>query len=309
MFSKYIDNSNKEDGTYLSIDEIITNIMNYDQWRTPQSDPHTNEPLRYEIGKIFDDNQQIEIMGLNITYNYIKYSYDTVISGQENNPISAERLRQISGAIVIYSDGTRTQYLMDRARGANALRILRIINNSGKNKIIEAQSFGISEDLFIWLISRFMADNRLIDEEEELVISRIIGFKGEGSQSQAILSGSGNEVMNLFSSLSFLIEMDEMTEIEVRLEHRESTYELRFYSKNSQVDVLVENYVGEYMMLRDEDKDPKVLLSTFIEIIPTIINSYNEEKNNNVWTDESKREFTLELAESVRQRLAQLLNE
>lgn len=61
------------------------------------------------------------------------------------------------------------------------------------------------------------------------------------------------------------------------------------------------------MMLRDEDKDPKVLLSTFIEIIPTIINSYNEEKDNDVWTSESKRDFTLELAESVRQRLDQLL--
>src|SRR5690606_15055950 len=118
------------------------------------------------------------------------------------------------------------------------LRILRVINNSDRNKIIEAQSFNFTEDFFIWLISRFMEGNKIIVEEDSLSISRIIGFKGEGSQKQAILSGSGNEVMNLISSLSFLIEMDVMTEIEVRIIRGSETYEVRFYSKNSQIDVM-----------------------------------------------------------------------
>lgn len=303
MFSKYIDNSRNEDDSFLSMDDILTNILNFDEWRNVDIDPFTQQPLKFEVTKVYNENQKIEIKGTEFTFNYIKYSYDTVISGQENNPISVERLKTTSGAIVIYTDGVRTQYLIDRARGAAALRILRVINNSDKNKIIEAQSFNITEDFFIWLISRFMEGNRIIDEENSLSISRIIGFKGEGSQKQAILSGSGNEVMNLLSSLSFLIEMDVMNEIEVRIVCGSETFEVRFYSKNSQIDILVDNYVGEYIMLPSEERDPRILLNSFINIIPRIMNAYNEEIDNGNWTKNSKREFTLGLADSIKEKL------
>jgi len=303
LFSKYIDNSKNEDGSFLSMDDILNNILKFEEWRTAEIDPFTQQPLEYEIYKEYNENQKIEIKGTEFTFNYIKYSYDTVISGQETNPISAERLKTTSGAIVIYTDGIRTQYLIDRARGATALRILRVINNSDRNKIIEAQSFNFTEDFFIWLISRFMDGNKIIDEEDSLSISRIIGFKGEGSQKQAILSGSGNEVMNLISSLSFLIEMDVMTEIEVRIIRGSETYEIRFYSIKSQIDVLVDNYVGEYMMLPSEERNPRILLNAFIEIIPSIMNAYNEEIDNGNWTKNSKREFTLGLVDSVKEKL------
>lgn len=285
------------------MDDILTNILKFEEWKTVETDPFTQQPLNYEITKVYDENQKIEIKNTEFTFNYIKYSYDTVISGQETNPISAERLKSTSGAIVIYTDGIRTQYLVDRARGPAALRILRVINNSDKNKIIEAQSFNITEDFFIWLISRFMNGNRIIDEENSLSISRIIGFRGEGSQKQAVLSGSGNEVMNLLSSLSFLIEMDVMTEIEIRILCGSETFEIRLYSINSQLDILVENYVGEYIMLPHEEKDPRVLLNTFIDIIPSIMNAYNEEVDNGNWTKNSKREFTLGLVDSVKEKL------
>lgn len=303
MFSKYIDNSIDENDAFMSMDEILTNILNFEEWRMVETDPFTQQPLKYEITKVYDENQEIEIKGTEFTFNYIKYSYDTVISGQETNPISVERLKTTSGAIVIYTDGIRTQYLVDRARGAAALRILRVINNSDKNKIIEAQSFNITEDFFIWLISRFMDGNRIIDEENSLSISRIIGFRGEGSQKQAVLSGSGNEVINLLSSLSFLIEMEVMTEIEVRILCGSETFEIRLYSINSQLDILVENFVGEYMMLPSEEKNPRILLNAFIDIIPSIMNAYNEEVDNGNWTRNSKREFTLGLVDSVKEKL------
>lgn len=303
MYSKYIDNSKNEDGLFLSMDDILENIIVYEEWREDEIDPYTQEPLNYEVYKEYVENQKIEIKGTEFTFNYIKYSYDTVISGQETNPIPAERLKTTSGAIVIYTDGIRTQYLIDRARGANALRILRVINNSDRNKIIEAQSFNFTEDFFIWLISRFMEGNKIIVEEDSLSISRIIGFKGEGSQKQAILSGSGNEVMNLISSLSFLIEMDVMTEIEVRIIRGSETYEVRFYSKNSQIDVMVDNYVGDYMMLPHEERNPRILLNAFIDIVPSIMNAYNEEIDNGNWTKNSKREFTLGLVDSVKEKL------
>ena len=231
MYSKYIDNSQKPNNTFFSMEEILENILDFPNWIDVKIDPVTEQPLKYEVQKGYEEDQKITIHDTEFSYNYIKYAYDVLITSQETNPISVERLRTVSGTIILYSDGNRTQYLVDRARGGTALRILRVISNAEKNKIIAAQPFDFSEDFFIWLIAKFMNDDKVIDEEESIVISRIIGFKGEGSQKQAVLSGSGNEVMNLLSSLSFLIEMDVMTEIEVRIEHESETFEFRFFSK------------------------------------------------------------------------------
>lgn len=303
MYSKYIDNSKGTDDNYLSLDEILENIVNYQEWKNNESDPYTGEDLNYEIVKVFDDNQILDISGSSITYNYIKYSYDTVITQQEDNPIAAERLKTTYGALVIYSDGARTQYLVDKARGSNALRILRVINNADQNKIIEAQPFKFEEDFFIWLISRFMNESSVLDEEKSLRLNRIIGFRGERGERQAILSGSGNEVMNLLSSLSFLIEMDTMTEISTRLEYGNDTIEIQFYSKKSQLDINLVSYVGDYMLLPDDSKNPKVLLTSFIEVIPSIINAYNEDIKTKSWDKAKRKEFILGIADSVKDRL------
>lgn len=306
MFSKYTDNSKNTDNLYKDMDTIIDNIVNFSNWRIDDKvikDPYTKQPLNYQMVKCFSENQSVKIKESNLTFNYIKYSFDTVISDQENNPISAERLKTTHGNVVVYSDGNRTQYLMDKARGGNALSILRKINNSGRNKIIEAQAFNFSEDFFIWLLSRFMTNNRVLDEESNLKIIRIIGFKGEGNQSEAVLSGSGNEVMNLLSSISFLIEMDAMTEIEVRVSIGNDTFELRYFSKNSQIDVLVEKYSGEFMMDLEEERIPKVLLKAFIEVIPGMMSAFDEDKTNDDWNANSKREFTLDLVDSIKEKL------
>ncbi|HGF7955518.1 TPA: hypothetical protein QFQ30_000231 [Enterococcus faecium] len=303
MYSKYIDNSQKPNNTFFSMEEILENILDFPNWIDVKIDPVIEQPLKYEVQKGYEEDQKITIHDTEFSYNYIKYAYDVLITSQETNPISVERLRTVSGTIILYSDGNRTQYLVDRARGGTALRILRVISNAEKNKIIAAQPFDFSEDFFIWLIAKFMNDDKVIDEEESIVISRIIGFKGEGSQKQAVLSGSGNEVMNLLSSLSFLIEMDVMTEIEVRIEHESETFEFRFFSKNSQIDVLLDNYSGQYMMEINEIKNPKILLSSFIDIIPSIINGYSEDIQNKEWTKDSKRKFILGLVDSVKEKL------
>lgn len=306
MYSKYTDNYSDENQVYRDLNTIISNIINFNTWRVDDKilmDPLTETPLHYQVSKNLDDNVELELKGTSFSYNYLKYSFDTVITNQEANPIPAERLKQTHGNVVVYSDGVRTQFLIDRARGSNALSILRKINNSEKNKIIEAQSFSFDEEFFIWLLSKFMRNNKLLDEDSDLKINRIIGFKGEGNQREAILSGAGNEVMNLLSSISFLIEMDAMTEIEVRVSIGDDTFELRYYAKNSQIDVLVDKYSGEFMMELEEERTPKILLKAFIEVIPGMMNAFDEDKNNGDWISSSKRDFTLELVESIKDKL------
>ncbi|WP_242439341.1 hypothetical protein [Staphylococcus delphini] len=175
--------------------------------------------------------------------------------------------------------------------GATALSILRKINNSDKHKIIEAKSFEFDSDVFLWLISKFKNDNK-IDELEELVLKRVTGFKG-----------SGNDVMNLFSTLSFIIEMESLKEILVQFQHSRNIYEIRFFESNSQIDVKIENYVGDYILLSEEIRYAVILMHCFIEVIPTVINAYQTDIENKDWGDDKKNDFSNQILKAVKHNI------
>ncbi|WP_242439340.1 hypothetical protein [Staphylococcus delphini] len=102
MYSKYIDNSRKNDNSYRSIDEIIENIVNYSKWRKVEKDPYTGEDLDYSVTKCFEVNQELKIKDNIFKYNYIVFSFETLMKGQENNPVAAERKRPTTGFVVVY---------------------------------------------------------------------------------------------------------------------------------------------------------------------------------------------------------------
>ncbi|WP_077700070.1 hypothetical protein [Staphylococcus hominis] len=298
MFSKYIDNSKNKDGSYRSIDEIIDNILNYDNWRIPTIDPYTGNPLTYSVEKAFTKNKEVKIKEKTFTFNLLSFKYDSLITGFENSPIHEERIRPTNGYLIIYTDGSRTQYIINRGTGPNALSILRKINNSESNKIIEAKKFDFNSDFFIWLISKFKNDNN-IDENENITLEIVTGFKGSGNENQATLIGAGNDVMNLFSTMSFIIEMDSLTEILAKFKYNKNTIEIRFYESNSQIDINIAKYTGEFLSETEDLKKSLILLFSFLLIIPAVINSFNNDK----WNKVKEKQFSKEILEAVKNKI------
>lgn len=112
--------------------------------------------------------------------------------------------------------------------------------------------------------------------------------------------------MNLFSTLSFIIEMESLTEILAQFQHCKNTYEIRFYENNSQIDINIDNYTGDYVKEEETLKKSKVLLHCFIEIIPSVINSYNNDVDNNDWSNDKKAEFSTQILEAVKENIEKI---
>ena len=216
-----------------------------------------------------------------------------------------ERFQNNEGNIVIYSDENRTQYISDRGRGQRAKRTLRLITGAPEDKQIEeAPFFIIPDDFFDWLIFRFMTDKKILDEDENLILNQISGFKGQGLEKQATLSGNGNEIMNLFSSMAFLLESDELTEIEINLTKSGETYVIRFYSKNSQIDTNFSQYTGIEMFNIDEkDRHARILLNIFIDIISSVEIAFNNDIEDDEWNKEIREGLKETIAQSIMDRL------
>ena len=84
-------------------------------------------------------------------------------------------------------------------------------------------------------------------EFENLVINIIRGFKGDTEDSLTTISAEGESVMNIISTLSFLIESKNLNQINIDLAYRNHTNIGVTLNNKSTVFVSEERYIGELL--------------------------------------------------------------
>ncbi|WP_427127938.1 hypothetical protein ACQCPQ_31055 (plasmid) [Priestia megaterium] len=283
--SRWTDNSEN------SMDEILENMLNYENWLTRDLDPLTEDYLRYQVDKVFDENKTVTLNNQEITYNYIRYEYERIRPGEENNEMRSLRVYPLAGFILVYSDGTSTQYITNRSGGDNTKTILRKLNNYSKRLEIIPSPFNITEDVFTWMIYRVLnyGENSL-EDDTHLSLKKIIGFKGATQDRLAEVRGTGNKIMNLLSTLAFLFENEHVSFIKPVVEYQHETIEISLDLYGT-IDIDFESYTGNYIMHQEEEKNSLITLITFLEIIPKILTRYRNDLDNEEWSIDEKVNF------------------
>lgn len=118
------------DRDIVSLDEAIGLIMS------------KNESLANDGGvsysnlekeKAFEQNQTVTIDTRAYSYNVVEFSMNSITPG--STPIEA-RTQLIRGLIILYSDGNRVHYIINR--NYDALKLLRkLLGYTGRNEIME----------------------------------------------------------------------------------------------------------------------------------------------------------------------------
>lgn len=301
-FSKWTDNTDN------SMEDILTNILNYHEWFQPEKDPQTNENLDYNIEKVFEENKQITLNNTIISYNYLKFEYERIRPGEEDNTMKSTRVYSITGNIVIYTDGTKTQYIINRSGNSNTLTMLRKINNyNGKLEITE-HPFKITDDIIIWMIYKVLnAQSESLVEDCHLILQKIIGFKGSTNDRLAEVKGTGNKILNLLSTLAFLFENENVSNIKPKIEYEREIIDISM-DLNGSVDIDLENYIGQYVYDIEEEKNAKVILTVFLEVIPKILTAYHLDIENKEWSVEKKITFFNSIGSSILAKIQEKTN-
>jgi len=282
------------------MDEIIENVLDFENWHEPIQDPITNEKLLYRVSKSFDENKVLVLNGAEIKFNVINYEYEKVRTGEETNEMRSSRIYSLIGYVVIYTDGVRTQYITNKSNNDTTKTILRKLNNYTAQLEIKSNPFQITEDLFIWMISKVLNNTEeSIDETSHLIIKKIVGFKGSSDGRLAEVIGSGNRIMNALSTLAFLFENEEVTYVKPVIEYKDHTIEL-FLNLSGSIDINFENYLGEFFMDLSDELIAKVTLMVSLETIPKIIASYG---NDNEWSVDKKIKLITEIGESIQAKV------
>lgn len=298
-YSIWTDNTNK------SLDEIINNAINYNEWHTVEKDCFDNSDLNFLIRKRFNENYNIE--DTNITFNVLDYEMEKIRPREARNPIRTTRVQSITGFIIVFTDGNITKYIINKSYSDNTKTILRKINNYEKQLEIIENRINIDSDLFFWVVNKVIDFPGIqIGEAQNMMLELVTGFKGETDDKLAEISGSGDRVLNLLSTLTFLLENEKLSRIELLLQHSNQTYGLKL-GINSYIDIIEECYMGDDMLLPEDIKLPLIVLKVFLTVIPDLLNIYDQDINEHNWNNDKKREFLNSIGEIIQVRIKQKL--
>lgn len=265
-------------------DEKTTNIT-WDNWN---------------LQKNFNENQHIQLNGKDVEYNYVKYSYDQTNTGE----ISSEnRIIKREGFIIVYNDGSGINYIIDQ--NSSAMKLLRrLLSFSGKNEL-EKNSFNFSNDFFIWLIFRVYYSNynvELTRDSKELELNSIKSIKGNTDDLQTTVSASGETVMNIISTLSFLLESNNLNQIKLDLKYTGHS-NISLLMQKGIVNAFIDDYCGLFDLEETEQKVSKLYLTVYLEILPLLIQEYGVDNYNALWNREVYISFMRDVGQTLTDKI------
>lgn len=267
--------------------------------KKPVSDD--NSIINWNISIGYDNNQLMQVGGKNITYNVAKLTYDQITSDDPDTPLE-ERVRTNSALIIPYFNGSSVNYIINK--NSNAQTILRkLLNYTGRGEIVKNIFDEIDSNFFIWVINRVYSSNFVVETGNEqfgdINIDAIKEFKGDTEDLLTKVSARGESVMNLISTLSFLLESNKLNQIKLDIS---SSDHLKIEIHLNKIGTIATNdqrYLGAYADLDRDLRKAKMYLLIYLEIMPALLQS----KRDDDWKRESHIEFMRTVAEDLTNKI------
>lgn len=265
--------------------------------------------LNWTIEKQFPKNQKVKLNGKIIEFNVYTFSVDRVPGGML---VEADMNVRRSGFVIPYLSAGKIRYIINR--NSDALTLLRkMLGYTGKGEIIKTP-LPVSGDLFVWLISKVYRGENLIESASDSLapvsIDSIRGFKGNTEDKLTKVSTSGESVMNIISSLSFLIESQNLNQITLDIKYKEHTNIEVSLSKRHTVATSEERYLGELNKKPRYEAIADMILLLYIEILPIIIQDYQIAVEATLWGQgrcvDFLQQVAVDLSKKIETRIADL---
>ena len=107
---------------------------------------------------------------------------------------------------------------------------------------------------------------------------------------QTQVTASGEAVMNIISTLAFLLESRNFNQIKLDLNYTDHSNVSLALQKGT-VNVLMNEYSGIFEDDTPEEKIAKAYLLIYLEILPILFQEYYTDIGNDVWNEEVYKQF------------------
>lgn len=270
---------------------------------------NTTQYLNWETGRVFEKNQTIDIREKHMEFNCVSFSYDKIIPGEQ---LVEGIQHKYNGIVIVYSDGAHVNYIIDKF--TNAKFILRKLLSYAGKKEIAPNEYAITSDLFLWMIKKVYEDNNDIEQEDGALLSidSVSGFKGDSEDMKTTVIAKGESLMNLISTLSFVLESKRINQIKISLQYSEHENIEAVLNTKPSLDIKDKKYLGAFLWDGNNDiilTRAKLYLLMYLDIIPRLLQAYYTEKDNDLWNNEVKKSFFRELGEELTRKISERIEE
>lgn len=273
-----------------------------------QSDTATGY-VNWHIQKMFSTNKNEVFNGKTVKYNLYTFSVEQIPVGVERDDDS---VTQKNGFIIPYEINGKVKYIINRNSGTLTL-IRKMLFYTGRGEVVKS-NLSFTADKFIWLINKVYNGENLLeggsDYLDNLYINSIRGFKGDTEDSLTTISAEGESVMNIISTLSFLIESKNLNQINIDLEYRTHTnIDITLNNKNT-ILFCDKRYTGNLLQSCNHyELFAKVILLLYTEIIPIIIQNYQNDVDLNLWNQGKCIEFLQQVAGDLEDKVSNRIDD
>lgn len=211
-FTRWIDETKK---SIEEIEDLLLEVRT-DNDQIGQMSGYRN----WNIEKLLDSNKVVSINGNDIEYNVFSFSTEKYSLGVDGD---VEEVLSNSGKLIVFvTPSNKVNFIIDKNSGAMQL-IRKMLFYNGKNEIRQYKT-QFNGDRFVWLISRVYNGENIFEGGNEylenLTIDAVRGIKGDTEDSLTTVSAVGESVMNIISTLSFLIESKNLKQINIDLKYK-----------------------------------------------------------------------------------------
>ncbi len=280
--------------------DIINRILNFRE----NENIETGEK-NFKIDKVFPENQTITLNSREITFNKLNISYDIVDAGEQPEE---DRTTKREDFLIVYTTGINVNYIINKNSTASTL-IRKLNGYTGKNQL-EKNMSKLDNEFFIWLISKvYNRENNIeISENVNIKINSIKGLKGNTDDLLNKVTADGETIMNVISTLSFLLESNNISQIKTDIEYKEHQHISLTLNKTLTIDTDLKDYSGTLLAKEKELAFTELLLLIYIELIPNLFQVYQQEIREEIWGSKKYIEFIEKVGEDVSERIEEKVN-
>lgn len=276
-----------------SIDKLIDSVLSDERISNITWD-------NWFLQREFENNHHILLCGHDVEFNVVRYAYDQTTT---NDMSPDDRTIRKEGMIIVYKNGEVINYIIDQ--NTSAMKLLRkLLSYTGRNEL-EKNSFEFTDDFFMWLIYRVYNANysvEMVPGEKRLLVDSIKGFKGDTEDSLTQVSAAGESVMNIISTLSFILESSSLNQIKLNLDYSGHP-NISVKLQRNTVNIYMEEYQGCFENERYEEMYAKLYLTVYLELLPYLVQEYGSDIGNDVWGDEVKIQFMRNVAGTLMEKV------
>lgn len=214
--------------------------------------------------------------------------------------------------IILYTLNQKKYLIINKNSGALTL-LRKIFGFKGRNEIAQVPH-GIDSRIIIWLISMvYNSSADYTNSDKILSIDSINGFKGNTEDLLNTVSADGSGIMNILSTLSFLLESSSLRQIRLTLSFGEhKNLELKI-DVNNTIESNEDKYRGIFLIDEESTTDSVIYnqyLLIYNEIIPLIRQWFNESQDDEEenlteegWWKKFYKNFLIQVSDDLKNKV------